>query len=278
MSYTPASQAQRQMQKPENKVGTAHEIIGAMGDQIKLALPKHLSADRMKRIFITEILNNPKLLECDRKSLLSCIMTCAQLGLEPGKELGQAYLIPRRIKGVMMCTYLTGYQGMIDIAERGGKVTVEASVVHEKDEFWYCRGLKPDMLHKPYLGMDDPGPLCFAYAVARYTDGRSKFVVLTRVDLEKIRESSAASTNGPWVTHYDAMCRKSAIRQLWKDLPKSTEMLELILKEKEHETLDVEHEKVSSIVIDQKPDALPEAELESIPPSDPGTDQANQDS
>jgi recombination protein RecT len=279
MSYTPAAQAQKQQQlaKQQATPKTAHEIVQSVASQIKLALPKHLSADRMIRIFVTEIQNNPKLLECNRQSLFSCILTCAQLGLEPGKELAQAYFIPRKLKGVLTCTYLTGYQGMIDIAERGGKVTIEAAVVHEKDEFWYQRGLNPDMVHKPYLGTDDPGPLVFAYAVARYTDGRSKFIVMTRREIDAVRASSPASSSGPWVTHYEQMARKTPIRQLFKDLPKSAEMMELILAEKEHETIEVEAHKISAKVIDPKQDETEGHVDESDVASDPGTDSADQE-
>lgn len=52
--------------------------------QMALALPKHMTADRLARIATTEIRKVPKLAACDQASFLGAIMQCAQLGLEPG--------------------------------------------------------------------------------------------------------------------------------------------------------------------------------------------------
>ena len=50
--------------------------------QISLALPKHMTADRLARIALTEVRKNPKLGNADQASFLGAIMQCAQLGLE----------------------------------------------------------------------------------------------------------------------------------------------------------------------------------------------------
>lgn len=54
--------------------------------QMALALPKHMTADRLARIATTEIRKVPKLASCDQASFLGAIMQCAQLGLEPGRS------------------------------------------------------------------------------------------------------------------------------------------------------------------------------------------------
>ena len=52
--------------------------------QLALALPKHMTADRLARIALTEVRKVPKLAQCDQTSFLGAIMQCASLGLEPG--------------------------------------------------------------------------------------------------------------------------------------------------------------------------------------------------
>ena len=52
-------------------------------NQLASALPKWLSTDRLLRIVFTSVMKNPKLLECTRESILSSVMQCAQVGLEP---------------------------------------------------------------------------------------------------------------------------------------------------------------------------------------------------
>ncbi len=55
--------------------------------QMALALPKHMTADRLARIATTEIRKVPKLASCDQASFLGAIMQCAQLGLERAELL-----------------------------------------------------------------------------------------------------------------------------------------------------------------------------------------------
>ena len=73
-------------------------LLEKMKGQFEMALPKHVTPDRLIRVALTAVQNTPKLLECDRRSLLSAVMTCAQLGLEPDGVLGQAYLVPFRAR------------------------------------------------------------------------------------------------------------------------------------------------------------------------------------
>ena len=93
-------------------------------NQLASALPKWLSTDRLLRVVFTSVMKNPKLLECTRESILSSVMQCAQLGLEP--ILGRSYLIPydnrKNINGTWVkvpeCQMQIGYQGLVDLARR----------------------------------------------------------------------------------------------------------------------------------------------------------------
>ncbi len=88
---------------------TIQTLLTQMTPEIKKALPKHVSAERIARIAFTEIRKNPQLLDCSQASLLGAIMTAAQLGLEPGPT-GQCYLIPYRNKklGTVECQFQLG--------------------------------------------------------------------------------------------------------------------------------------------------------------------------
>src|ERR1700751_4253441 len=86
---------------PAKPMETVRQALEKMIPQFQLALPKHITPQRMLRVAMTAIQNTPKLLDCDRHSLYAAIMKAAQLGLEPDGILGQAYLIPfdKSIKG-----------------------------------------------------------------------------------------------------------------------------------------------------------------------------------
>ena len=169
-NYKSAAQAQKSI-AVSSKTNDLVSLIKNYESEIKAALPKHITPERMTRIIMTEVRKTPKLAECDRSSFFGAMIQCVQLGLEPGTGLGHAYLLPygREVQ------LIVGYQGMIDLAERSGRVTVDAHVIYEKDDFDYSLGLKPHLNHKPYFGTGDAGDVIGSYAVARYSDGRFKF-------------------------------------------------------------------------------------------------------
>lgn len=209
-----------------------NDIASLMSDpkikaQMALALPKHMTADRLARIALTEIRKVPALARCDQTSFLGAIMQCAQLGLEPGGALGHAYLLPfeNRKKQITEVQFIVGYRGMIDLARRSGQIlSLEARAVYAADKFHVSLGLHPDLTHEPAWDAEDRGALRFVYAVAKLKDGGTQFEVMSRVEIEKIRAQSKASQAGPWVSHFDEMAKKTVIRRLFKYLPVSIEI------------------------------------------------------
>jgi len=191
-------------------------------DQIAVALPRHMNADRMARIVLTEVRKVPKLMQCNPISLFGAVVQASQLGLEPGNALGQAYLIPYG-KEVQL---IIGYKGMIDLARRSGQIiSIEARAVYKNDEFQYSFGLNPDLQHTPYDGdIKDRGEVTHFYSVARLKDGGVQWDVMKKSEVDQIRAQSRAGNNGPWKTHYDEMGKKTVIRRLFKFLPVSVEM------------------------------------------------------
>jgi recombination protein RecT len=195
--------------------------------QMAMALPKHMTSDRLARIALTEVRKTPALGKCDQASFLGAIMQCAQLGIEPGSALGHAYLLPfdNRKKGITEVQFILGYRGMIDLARRSGQIlSIEARAVYTADKFHVSLGLNPNLTHEPDWEAEDRGPLRFVYAVAKLRDGGTQFEVMSRADIEKVRQKSRAGQSGPWVDHYEEMAKKTVIRRLFKYLPMSIEM------------------------------------------------------
>lgn len=196
--------------------------------QISRALPKHVTPDRMARIVLTALRGTPKLAECTPDSFLGCVLQTAQLGLEPNTPLGHAYLIPRtnRKQGITQCTLILGYQGMLELAMRSGRVSsLYAHTVHNGDDFHFAFGLDPMLHHVPSGSADrESERITHAYAVARIKGADPVFVVLSRAQIDARRLRSASGSDGPWATDYESMALKTAVRALWKWLPKSPEM------------------------------------------------------
>ena len=210
----------------KQKIDTIRAFLEKSKSQIAMALPKHMNADRLARIAMTSILRNPRLLDCTPQSLMGAIIQSAQLGLEPDDLRGEAYLVPFRNnkKGTIDVQLIAGFKGLMDLARRSGKITaIYAEVVHVKDTFSYRLGTDQFLHH---IKSDDmnPGEVIKVYALARFPNNQCQFLVLSLADVEKSRQRSKAKDSGPWETDFEAMAKKTALRQLCKYLPSSVEL------------------------------------------------------
>ena len=193
------------------------------------ALPKHVSPDRMIRLACTEFAKNPLLQKCTPVSVFGAIIQASQLGLEIG-VLGQAYLVPYRNKksNAYEAQFIPGYKGLISLARRSGEVTsIETNIVYANDRFDLKLGLETSVEHVPNLDGDRGAPR-LVYGVAKFRDGGHHFEWMTMGDVNKIRARSKASSNGPWVTDYEQMVRKTVIRRMANYLPMSIELQQAI--------------------------------------------------
>lgn len=222
-------QIQPRAQAPSNEKQLV-QLVHRMGPELARAVPKHVTPDRMARIVVTALRTTPKLALTTQASFIACVMSCAQLGLEPNTPLGHAYLIPRENKraGTVECTMIIGYQGMLDLSYRSGYLTsVDVDVVKKGDVFEYARGLRPRLEHVPSEDANrERQAVTHAWAVFHLKGGADASAVLSRaqIELRKGRSASAGASFSPWKSDYDAMCAKTVIRAGWKWIPKSSEM------------------------------------------------------
>lgn len=209
----------------KNPVAMFRGFLEKQKGQLAAALPKHVTPDRMIRLACTEFAKNPTLQKCTPTSVFGAIVQASQLGLEIG-VLGQAYLVPYRNSrnNTYEAQFIPGYKGLIGLARRSGEVTsIETHIVYERDTFNLVLGIDSKVEHVPYLEGDRGNPR-LVYGVAKFRDGGYHFEWMPMVDVEKIRARSKASNNGPWVTDYEQMVRKTLIRRMANYLPMSVEL------------------------------------------------------
>lgn len=201
---------------------------------LKTLLPSHMKPERMLKIALGALRTTPKLMECTTESLFGAVVQCSQLGLEPNTPLGHAYLIPFKNNKAnrMDVQVIFGYRGLVDLARRSGQiVSIAAHAVHELDKFSYEYGLDEHLKHIPASGAR--GNVTYFYAVAKLVGGGHAFEVMSRADVEKIRDASqnwktaqrlGKTAESVWTMHFEEMGRKTLIRRLFKYLPVSIEM------------------------------------------------------
>lgn len=219
-----ANQSKNSVAKKEPTADqTLNALLKRMGPEIQRALPKHMDADRIARIALTAVRTTPKLLECDQTSFLAAIMQSAQLGVEPNTGLGQAYLIPYG----KQVQFQLGYKGLIDLAVRSGQYkAIYAHEVYEDDEFEFTYGLVKDLIHKP-ASVPQGEPIGY-YAVYHLQNGGYDFVYWTRERIDfhakKFSQAVQKGWTSPWKTNYDAMAKKTVLKEVLKYAPKSIEL------------------------------------------------------
>lgn len=268
-----------------NAAGTMRQLLEQMKPELALALPKHMTPERMARQALTAFRTTKGLDKCSPASFLGTLMTCAQVGLEPGPQ-GHVYIIPfeRRAKvgGTWktvetMATFILGYQGMIELARRSGELLdVSAHTVYsaevEQGRFEVEYGTNGGIRHRPIV-FGERGQAVGYYARATLKSGGRPFVVLSRDDVEVFRKRSATqkpdNPSGPWNTDYEAMAWKTCIRRLSRWLPQSAELAAGLAHE---ETVrEYAHGQVVESVLETPAPELAEAEPEGIDQADPTT-------
>jgi recombination protein RecT len=246
--------------KVHAKSSSISEALTKATDNIERRLPQFLppgTAQRFVSIALSTVGATSILRECTEASIVRGVMRAAEFGLAIDGVLGHAYLVPYRIKGVQTAQFQIGYRGLVELAYRTGQwQSVSAKVVCENDSFEYAEGTAPKIEHVRKLG--DRGNMVAVYAIAWPKEGTvPTFVILDEDDVMVHRKSSKAFARNPkqsiWETHPKVAWRKSAVRELSKELSMTGEHHESIrraavLDEQidSGETIDVEAEVIES--------------------------------
>jgi recombination protein RecT len=247
--------AEGQMTVAEQKREQRRKLVDGSVERAMVVAAKHITRERFAGLVLGAMAKTPHLDEVTPASFAMCLMTCAQLGLEPNTPMGYAYLIPRRAKGGggYECTIILGYKGLLELARRSGEIaTMDARVVfkgetvkvtagtrgmnieHEIDPFLERGGVNKNNAAQRIVG---------AYATIVTKDGATytEFITVSQIEERRKRGASGSGSTTPWDTDYIAMARKSAVRALLMSglVPLSPEVFEVVRND-EPDTIDAE--------------------------------------
>jgi len=202
--------------------------VGALSmfkDNLPNATGKHAedAAKRFAKMCYTAICQSPTLQQCSVPSIIKAASISASLDLDIDTR-GLAYLVPYRNKGVLEAQFQIGYLGLIELAYRSGKVkAISAHCVYEseKNKVEIKRIDGQFRVKHPFSYQKPTGKMIAVYATAEVEGVSPQTVVLRADEIEHFRQLSKAPNSPAWKDHYEAMAKKTAIRQLAKFLPKS---------------------------------------------------------
>lgn len=218
-----------------NQVATVKPIdrfkqeLGLREAMLKDLLPKGMPVQKFQAIVVSAVADNMDLLDCDRGSLLKACLQAAELGLSLNKSMAEADILKvwnGRAKR-NEAQFRPRYKGLMKLALQGGEVLkIESRIVYANDVFEVEEGIEPRIIHKHGLG--NRGDMIGAYCVWKLRNGESQFEVMSKEEIEAIRDRSSSKTKegkvvGPWVTDPAEMWRKTVVRRATKYMPLSTE-------------------------------------------------------
>jgi len=257
--------------------------LGAWGKEIGKLAPD-LPLDRFSAVVLACFSRTPKLMECTRYSIRQSILAAAELGLEVGGVSGEAYLVPYSTKKkfpngaelwVTEAQFIAGYKGYLRLAQESKQFRKIEGEVILTDDTWRDIERNPAGLTWGHVQREPKGAhmmeitkgvwqnrekvivpcevpaLRGAYAYARPNEARDDdyVTVIWLPRLEAIRTRSKAGFDGPWITDYHEMARKTAVRALWKKLPKSDRMRKLEEHDQELEIPELRQADVASAAL-----------------------------
>ncbi|HGJ5865582.1 recombinase RecT [Arsenophonus nasoniae] len=210
-----------ELQTMTNVYTNLQSVIMQQG--IAALLPAQVTPEQFTRTAATALIENADLQKADKQSLVLALTRCAKDGLMPdGRE---ATLIVRKQKVV----YMPMVDGVIKRARQSGQVAnIIAKVVYAQDEFEYVIDENGEHLtHRP--AFVDGDEVVKVYAFAKLNSGELVVEVMSRADVEKIRDTvqSAKYDSSPWVKWFDRMALKTVIHRLARRLPCASELFSM---------------------------------------------------
>ena len=215
-------------EKPLTPAQRIEQQLSRYEEQILPSLLKmhNVDASSFKYRVLSAIKSNDKLIEAylqNPSSLFASILAAAEVGLTP--NAGEFYLIPRKINGKLTIVPQIGYQGLVRILLRSGKIeSIQTRCVFDGDAFEVRYGSEETIQHIPNLDVEQSSQtLKYVYATAFFNNKRQQFTILTKAQLLKLKSLSRYDNELYFNDAKDPefwMLRKTALIQLSKLLPK----------------------------------------------------------
>lgn len=183
--------------------------------------------------FVTSLLsivnNNSHLAKATNTSVLNAAMKAATLDLPIDPNLGFAYIVPYGSEA----QFQLGYKGLIQLAQRSGQIVkLNAGEIYASQFKGYnplTEDLEVDMTALPKSNEEVAG----YFAFMRLSNGFEKTLFWTKDRVlahGKKYSRSFSGKSSPWQTDFDAMARKTVLKQLLSTYaPLSIEMQQAII-------------------------------------------------
>lgn len=210
---------------PERKVVSFPQLLQKNEARLRNLLPDYMSPERYLSLAMLAVNKDARLRAAAKEApetVVDSVLRAAQCGFELGGPVPGAHLVAFRNKGRMECQMIPDYRGLINLAVEAGAILAgDARVVYQGEHLQVLYGTEDKIVHHPDFDAIDKGDVVAVYFVAELPNGRKKFEVMTKKQVDQIRARSKASDNGPWVSDYSEMAKKTVTKRGLKYVPMS---------------------------------------------------------
>lgn len=177
--------------------------------------------------------------KCQPASIKNAIINVASVGLSLNPATALAYLVPRKDEACLDISY----RGLLKIATDSGSVKyAKPEIVRSLDLFEYNGPFSaPTHKFNPFAKEDERGQVIGVYCIAVLHDG-VMVETMSMEEVNKVKASSKAGSNGPWVSWPEEMIKKTIIKRAYKMWPRTERLATAISVLNAHEGLDLPDE------------------------------------
>lgn len=214
-------------------------IINSAMPELKRVAPRFVNLSRLTSLAIEAKMRNPLLANCTPVSVLNFCKKCAEVGTDR-VGAGGMWAVPfwsNKNKCFDMVP-IPDWRLIIEKCKKAKAIThATAEAVYEADQFEYCRGMNPNLVHVP--ARKNRGKLVAVYCIYSLPDGTKDFCVMDwEQDVVPIRDRTNAwkswkekGNSNPWVTDEAEQGKKTVVKRALKPFegasPELTAMIEL---------------------------------------------------
>jgi len=210
--------------KPVDESQALVKILNEAMPDLKRLAPKYVNLSRLMALALEAKIKNPLLAKSSIASVVAFCKKCAEWGTDR-VGAGGVWPVPfwNNKTGSYDMTPIPDWRLLVEKAKKAKAIThATADVVREGDRFTYSRGMTPNVTHEPALAAT--GKVIAAYCIYTLPDGTRDFVVMSRAELDAIRNRSKAwqayekdkSKLCPYNTDPEEMDKKTVIKRAMK--------------------------------------------------------------
>lgn len=191
------------------KKKTVRDLLEERKLELKDILPKAMDIRRFTEGVMTACGRVPDLYSCDIGSLYGAVKTAAELGLSLNPTLGEACIIPRKIKGNPVAFFQPQYKGIIKLAVNSGVVSRVYGGIRRKNDLWeYQQGSGQILKWAP--SDEGPSKKLGAFIDIELTNGGPALIdYMPRWELEAHKARYCRASNSPWDKFNDELPSES---------------------------------------------------------------------